>query len=239
MEPIFMGQLPELMKNYKDGETEILTGLEEKLQVVFQKAQQMQKADRKGKICTMGISYLQSSVLTENYELRIDLYDKEFYLDSAECCTYWKPEFVTGYLLQDVEYLKKEIRFKIPQIKTYELQQFIDGYLLNYMYLLAQFFQQILPQVLDKTKTLFQEVAEENSILKYVTDIDEVKGLLLWEKEKNEVLSAELGGNRESGAEDSKLDGETGLSGSSKKRIGEVTGANHSFFGRKSAYTVF
>ena len=162
MEPIFMGQLPELMKNYKDGETEILTGLEEKLQVVFQKAQQMQKADRKGKICTMGISYLQSSVLTENYELRIDLYDKEFYLDSAECCTYWKPEFVTGYLLQDVEYLKKEIRFKIPQIKTYELQQFIDGYLLNYMYLLAQFFQQILPQVLDKTKTLFQEVAEEN-----------------------------------------------------------------------------
>ena len=29
------------------------------------------------------------------------------------------------------------------------------------------------------------------------------------------------------------LDGETGLSGSSKKRIGEVTGANHSFFGRK------
>lgn len=69
-----------------------------------------------------------------------------------------------------------------------------------------------------------------------------VKGLLLWEKEKNEkneVLSAELGGNRESGAEDSKLDGETGLSGSSKKRIGEVTGVNHSFFGRKSAYTVF
>ena len=130
-----MGQLPELMKNYKDGETEILTGLEEKLQEVFQKAQQMQKADRKGKICTMGISYLQSSVLTGNYELRIDLYDKEFYLDSAECCTYWKPEFVTGYLLQDVEYFKKEIRFKIPQIKTYELQQFIDGYLLNYMYL--------------------------------------------------------------------------------------------------------
>lgn len=29
-------------------------------------------------------------------------------------------------------------------------------------YLLAQFFQKILPQVLDKTKTLFQEVAEEN-----------------------------------------------------------------------------
>ena len=162
MEPIFMGQLPELMKRYKDEETEILAGLEERLQEVFQKAQQMQKADRKGNICTMGISYLQSSVLTGSYELRIDLYDKEFYLDSAECCTYWKPEFITGYLSKDVEYFKNEIRFKVTQIKAYEIQQFIDGYVLNYMYLLAQFFQQILPQVLDKTKTLFQQVAEEN-----------------------------------------------------------------------------
>ena len=45
MEPIFMGQLPELMKNYKDEETDILAGLEERLGEVFQKAQQMQKAD--------------------------------------------------------------------------------------------------------------------------------------------------------------------------------------------------
>lgn len=162
MEPIFMGQLPELMKNYKAEETEILTGLEERLQEVFHKAQQMQKADRKGKICTMGISYLQSSVLTGSYELRIDLYDKEFYLDSAECCTYWKPEFITSYLLKDVEYFKNEIRFKVPQIKAYEIQQFIDGYLLNYMYLLVQFFQQIMPQFLNKTKMSFQEVAEES-----------------------------------------------------------------------------
>ena len=162
MEPIFMGQLPKLMKNYKDEETDILAGLEERLGEVFQKAQQMQNADRKGKICTMGISYLQNSVLTGSYELRIDLYDKEFYLDSAECCTYWKPEFITRYLLKDVEHFKNVIRFKVPQIRGYEIQQFIDGYLLNYMYLLAQFFQQILPQVLDKTKTLFQEVAEEN-----------------------------------------------------------------------------
>ena len=98
MEPRFMGQLPELMKNYKAEETEIIAGLQEKLQEVFQKAQQMQKVDRKGKICTMGVSYLQSSVLTGSYDLRIDLYDKEFYLDSAECCTYWKPAFITEYL---------------------------------------------------------------------------------------------------------------------------------------------
>ena len=76
-----------------------------------------------------------------------------------------------------------------------------------------------------------KEVAPQAEVKKQQDSLSE-------KKEKNEVLSAELGGNRESGAEDSKLDGETGLSGSSKKRIGEVTGANHSFFGRKSGYTV-
>ena len=76
-----------------------------------------------------------------------------------------------------------------------------------------------------------KEVAPQAEVKKKQDSLSE-------KKEKNEVLSAELGGNRESGAEDSKLDGETGLSGSSKKRIGEVTGANHSFFGRKSGYTV-
>lgn len=162
MEPIFMEQLPELMKNYKDEEEKILGDLFEKIRDVFIKAEKMQKAGIKGAICMMGISYLQSSTLTGNYELRIDLYDKDFYLDSAECATYWEPKFITRYLLKDVEYFKNVIRFKVPQIKTYEIQQFIDGYILNYIYLLVQFFQQMLPQTLCKVKTLFEETAVDD-----------------------------------------------------------------------------
>ena len=161
MEPIFMGQLPELMKNYKDEETDILAGLEERLGEVFQKAQQMQKADRKGKICTMGISYLQSSVLTGNYELRIDLYDKEFYLDSAECCTYWNPAFITEYIQKDIKYFKYNIHGEVPQIRTYEIQEFMDGYIINYLYLLAQFLEQIMPQILCKIRPAFREVMDD------------------------------------------------------------------------------
>ena len=161
MEPRFMGQLPELMKNYKAEETEIIAGLQEKLQEVFQKAQQMQKVDRKGKICTMGVSYLQSSVLTGSYDLRIDLYDKEFYLDSAECCTYWKPAFITEYIQKDIKYFKYNIHGKVPQIRTYEIQEFMDGYIINYLYLLAQFLEQIMPQILCKVRPAFREVMDD------------------------------------------------------------------------------
>lgn len=168
MEPRFMGQLPELMKNYKAEETEIIAGLQEKLQEVFQKAQQMQKVDRKGKICTMGVSYLQSSVLTGSYDLRIDLYDKEFYLDSAECCTYWKPAFITEYIQKDIKYFKYNIHGKVPQIRTYEIQEFMDGYIINYLYLLAQFLEQIMPQILCKVRPAFREVMDISRIKDHV-----------------------------------------------------------------------
>ena len=41
MEPIFMEQLPELMKNYKDEEEKILGDLFEKIRDVFIKAEKM------------------------------------------------------------------------------------------------------------------------------------------------------------------------------------------------------
>ena len=161
MEPRFMGQLPELMKNYKSKETEILKDLQEKLQEVFERAGQMQRSGVKGVICTMGISYLQSSTLTGNYELRIDLYDKEFYFDNVECCTYWKPAFVTEYIQKDINYFKHNIHGKVPQIRTYEIQEFTDGYIINYLYLLAQFLEQIMPQILCKVRPAFREVMDD------------------------------------------------------------------------------
>ena len=145
MEPRFMGQLPELMKNYKAEGNRNNSRTARKTTGSISKAQQMQKVDRKGKICTMGVSYLQSSVLTGSYDLRIDLYDKEFYLDSAECCTYWKPAFITEYIQKDIKYFKYNIHGKVPQIRTYEIQEFMDGYIINYLYLLAQFLEQIMP----------------------------------------------------------------------------------------------
>ena len=109
----------------------------------------------------------------------------------------------------------------------------MDGYIINYLYLLAQFLEQIIaanPLVksdlpsgrswMTVCSVIFGEYMGKG--------IDHSGGdrgmkyyLLNWEE------------TGKSGAEDPKLDGETGLSGSSKKRIGEVTGANHSFFGRK------
>lgn len=157
-----MKQLPELMENYKNNEKKILGGLYEKMLELFKKAGQMQKENTRGAVSVITVSYLQSSVLTGNYELRLDIYDRDFYLDQKECCTYWDPEFITKYILSDLGYFKDTIRFRIPQIKTYEIQQFADGYVVNYIYLLQQFLRQIFPQILDGVKSVSAIAADRD-----------------------------------------------------------------------------
>ncbi len=57
---------------------------------------------------------------------------------------------------KDIKYFKYNIHGKVPQIRTYEIQEFMDGYIINYLYLLAQFLEQIMPQILCKIRPAFR-----------------------------------------------------------------------------------
>lgn len=161
MEPIFQDSMEQMMKEYKLRENEILNELCGKVAGLFELAKKMQEEGARDPITDLGICYLLSSNLTGNYELRLDLYDRDFYLDEEECCTYWEPEFLTTYLKKDREYFKKEIRKQIPQIKTYEMQDFLDLYRNNYMYILLQFFQQMLPEIFKRIEKKSEGITTE------------------------------------------------------------------------------
>lgn len=62
---------------------------------------------------------------------------------------------------KDIKYFKYNIHGKVPQIRTYEIQEFMDGYIINYLYLLAQFLEQIMPQILCKIRPAFREVMDD------------------------------------------------------------------------------
>lgn len=166
MGPIFQNQMPELMNEYRLHQKEILDSLYEKTLELFQQAADMQRNGNRGSINCMGICYLLSSTLTQNYELRLDLYDQEFYLDDQECCVYWMPKFIISYLEKDIQYFKKAIKTIIPRVRTYEMQVFIDGYRGNYMYLLIQFFRQMLPELIKRIEqTTDCLIAEEFRVI--------------------------------------------------------------------------
>ncbi len=124
---------------------EICGSLKEALEELFLKAADMQKRGSRGEISCMGISYCLSGILTGNYGLRLELYDRELYLDREECCVIWDPEFATVRLQEDIGWYSREIRRRVPRVKTYELQEYAVKCMDCYMCLLWKVLRQLLP----------------------------------------------------------------------------------------------
>lgn len=150
MRDFMKANLPRLMFEYKQKENEHLEKLKEALKNLFEKGRRMQEAGEKNAISYLVICYCRSSVYTGNYELKLDLYDTEFYLDEQECSAYWEPDFIFSFLREDIEYFQKNIPKRVPRIKTYEVQRYLAGYVNNYIYILSEFLRQKMHEVLEQ-----------------------------------------------------------------------------------------
>lgn len=164
MLPVLHQSMEALMKEYKMNEETILGSFRTALEELYLEAGVQQSNEKKGTIFYMGICYCLSSAYTGNYELRLDLYDGEFYLDENACCVYWNPDFIVSHLNKDIAYFRRVIRQKIPRVKTYEEQQFIVGYMRNYMYIVLEFVKQKMPGVLQQIEMNTIKVANELQI---------------------------------------------------------------------------
>ncbi len=161
MQPILYRSMAALMKEYKRNEETILKAFQNALEELYLTAGKMQSSGEKGTLSYLGICYCLSSAYTGNYGLRLDLYDKEFYLDETVCCVYWNPNFFVSHLEEDIACFRHVIKQKIPRVKAYEEQQFIVGYVRNYMYIVLEFLRQKMPNVLKKVKKDDLQVSEE------------------------------------------------------------------------------
>lgn len=150
MKPVLRSSMETLMKEYKENEEAILQNFQNVLEKLYRTAAEMQIGGSKGAVAYLGICYCLSSAYTGNYEFRLDMYDKEFYLDENESCVYWMPDFINTYLERDIAYFRKTIKEKVPRVKEYEERQFIIGYMRNYMYIVLEFLRQKLYGTLEK-----------------------------------------------------------------------------------------
>lgn len=150
MEDFLKVNLPRLMFEYKQKESEHLEKFIEALRTLFDEGRRMQEAGDKNAVSYLAICYCKSSVFTGHYELKLDLYDTEFYLDEQECSVYWEPDFIFSFLEEDIKYFQKNISKRVPRIRTYEIQRYLMGYVNNYMYILSEFLRQKMPEVLEQ-----------------------------------------------------------------------------------------
>lgn len=88
---------------------------------LFQNASKQQEQGKKGPIAFCVCSLLYSSVLMKTYDLRIDLYDKDFYLDETETSVQWHSPAYKDIDLE-IQTFSSVLRKQLIRVRDFEVE---------------------------------------------------------------------------------------------------------------------
>lgn len=172
------------ISNYcTDNAEEVAKAFKESFKNLFDKVVSLQTQGYKREIGYLTISVLRTFSMDKNYKLRLELYDKSFFLDKIECCEYLDIGFIMKYIDKDIELLLNELKDIGMKYKEYEIDELKKNYIGTYIDVIHEFltnnltnifevpeydklhkssdFKIIFGEYLDKTVTLFDRALEK------------------------------------------------------------------------------
>lgn len=146
---------------------------------LFRQCLNMQKEGKKGKIKYLNIFYLHSSLITETYELQIELFDHNFYKDRQSCYRNWTPEFLIKYLKEDLLRFQKKAENEIIQFDYSDFYKVRKRYYAMFLVVIGEFFRKEIESV--TLLASYQNMEKDTDIqIIYGGYLDE--GILIWPK---------------------------------------------------------
>lgn len=120
-------QMETLEKIMEEQKEQILTGLLGVFHRLFLQAKQEEK-----EAAYIVLSFLNSSLLNERIEMRIDIYGSEMYFDETPITGYYEFQCFEEMLVQDFEAFRRYIEKKIIRVKYHELWQYRQVCMIKY-----------------------------------------------------------------------------------------------------------
>jgi len=139
MEKRYEMSIKSILSEYQQRKEDIDRDFQKVFEELFLRCATIQKKKEKGKIAVISIFILKTAVLTGTYELQINLYDENFYLDRNEIYALWVPSFVVKYYEEDVSYFSKKAKQNVYQFGYTQLQDFRIKYAELYALLAEQY----------------------------------------------------------------------------------------------------
>lgn len=133
---------------------------------LFMECVAMQERKEKGKIAFIHIFYLKSPVITESYEMQINLFDKNSYMDQTDCYRLFVPEFFIQYYKEDMEYFYKKAKMNVFGFNYANYQEIRLKYYDLYLLLIGQFFLNLVKRIVELPSFLKME-KEEGLVIIY------------------------------------------------------------------------
>lgn len=134
-----------IRKEYLDREIQICQNLADTMHSGLVGCEQMGK-----KVNYIIISVLESSILTNSYDLQIAFYDKNMYLDKAPMYVYWKPMLFFSKIEDDMRIFKRKVAERLVRVKDYEMDFIKRKYLINHYFQVFLFLRKEIPNVIER-----------------------------------------------------------------------------------------
>lgn len=139
--------LESLEKHVETNKELIVESFIKKLNKLFDVALLQQAAAVKEPIEYIYISFLRSSILTERYEFKIDLFSEMLWMDKEETSIYWTLKFIFQYVEKDMEDMNNFVKRKIPQFDLEELKyEYASCYIPFARLLINKTIKEVLPR---------------------------------------------------------------------------------------------
>lgn len=151
----YLDNYQKLENKFKENEKRIIGQVVLAMQEGIDQVVQMQQAGKKEKIKYISLSILLSSILTQEYSIGIDFYDKNFYLDEETVFTEIKidlvKELINQYVEKDIKNLKiyqRQEKSNYPENEYIEIRKLQSmTYMLLYMKCIIENIQKAVKQL--------------------------------------------------------------------------------------------
>ena len=150
-----------IMADFDDQFGQILDEFHQVIKTCSEQTIRQQTDSDKGKLKYIIISFLNSSVITQTYDLQVDFYDDRMYLDENTATGYWRPGFMVPYLkLDDINTLQTLFSQKVTRVMDYEMLELQYGFI----GILSSLYPHFCAKLIQHSRHLLCEVEKEDEI---------------------------------------------------------------------------
>lgn len=128
-----------LAKEFEKNGSQIRDVLLSCMDRLFQKCIKQQMEGIKRPIRYIHFFYLNLAVLTGNYDIQINAFSEESYMDATESMEFWKPSFMMQMYKRDMEELEKEAKKQVIRFGYSQMLEVKERSYLLYLILAGQY----------------------------------------------------------------------------------------------------
>jgi hypothetical protein len=141
--------LEQFTQYYENNQAQLRKEFCQPFQALFKKGSALQNQGKQGEIAFLVITVLRSLIMEHCYQLRLDLYNKDYLLDPVECSGYVNLDYLFKYIDTDIESFITGLKQCGAKFASYEVDRIKKSYIDTYAAIAQEYLVEQIPAILE------------------------------------------------------------------------------------------